>query len=417
MKSRLLQIALWVWIILAAAVFFVKGFYPGFTKLESDFQNYYLSSKLLMEGENAAQFYDNDWFEAQAKKNGIEIARFTPFPPITALLMVPFVGFEILTAKQIWLMINLILLGLIVLLVKDLSKLSWLSSFALLAFVTMPLAANFRFGQFYVLLTVCMLGSYWLLVKNYLKSSGAVLAFIVAVKYVPVILLAGFSRKAGLKILVWFSVFVVVMFGIQWFALGSEATIAWLAILKSHLSGNIPGQGQHPYAFQSLESLLANLFVFDEIANPNPIIDSTMLKTILKYLFSFSVLGVAIYIGYQFKAVSKELRVVSTLLLSTMVVLVLIPASATYHFVMAVFPAVLWWRYFREASEDWFRMILPLLAILSVSVSWTWFAFDTGIKWIDVVIRYPRFWGVFVCFILILISLKQNLRAIVRTNG
>jgi len=59
MKSRLLQIALWVWIILAAAVFFVKGFYPGFTKLESDFQNYYLSSKLLMEGENAVLLHSH----------------------------------------------------------------------------------------------------------------------------------------------------------------------------------------------------------------------------------------------------------------------------------------------------------------------------------------------------------------------
>lgn len=408
---------LWCWVLAASVVFFLKGFYPGFTKLESDFQNYYLSSKLLIEGENAAQFYDNDWFEVQAKKNGVEIARFTPFPPITALLMVPLVGFEIQTAKQIWLIINLIMLGLLVFLIKDLGKLSWLQSLALLAFVTMPLAANFRFGQFYVLLSVCMLGSYWLLVKNHVKSSGAVLAFIVAVKYVPVILLAGFSRKVGLKILGWFSVFVGVIFGIQWFALGGEATIVWLTILKSHLSGHIPGQGQHPYAFQSLESLLANLFVYDELVNDNPVIDSLMLKAILKYVFSFSVLGVAFYIGYQFKAVSKELRVISTLLLSTLVFLVLIPASATYHFVMAVFPAVLWWRYFREASEDWLQWALPVLATLSVSVSWTWFAFNTGIKWVDVLIRYPRFWGVFLCFVLILISLKQNLYKMSLSHG
>jgi hypothetical protein len=411
------KIMLWCWIIAASVVFFVKGFYPGFTKLESDFQNYYLSAKLLVQGESVAQFYDNDWFEQEAKSSGIEMARFTPFPPLTAFLMVPFVGFEVQTAKQIWLLVNLLLLALVAWLLKDLGKLSWLESWALIAFVTMPLAGNSRFGQFYVLLTLCMLGSYWLLIKNHFKSSGAVLAFIVSIKYVPVILLAGFSRISSLAILAWFTGFMLLFFGIQWFGLGGETTIAWFEILVSHLSGNIPGQGQHPYAFQSLESLLSNLFVYDPIANPLPWIDHPNLKSVLKYVFSFSVLAAAIYIGYQFKLVSKELRAVSTLLLSTLVFLVLIPASATYHFVMALFPAMIWWRYFKDFSASWIKLLLPLIFLASVSVSWSWFAFDTGLRWLDVLIRYPRFWGVFACFILVLISLKQNLHKMNLSHG
>ena len=64
------------------------GIIPAFTAVDTDFPNYYTSSRLLFEGMELDKVYDDAWF--QSKINSYDIkqeGKFSPFPPPTSMLM------------------------------------------------------------------------------------------------------------------------------------------------------------------------------------------------------------------------------------------------------------------------------------------------------------------------------------------
>lgn len=88
-----------------------RGIIPAWKEVSTDFPNYYTSSRLLLEGKDLKKNYDDNWFAEQIHKYDIdEQGKFSPFPPSTAFIMVPFAIFEPLTAKRLWTIFNIIFL-------------------------------------------------------------------------------------------------------------------------------------------------------------------------------------------------------------------------------------------------------------------------------------------------------------------
>src|SRR5258705_14007039 len=86
------------------------GIIPGW-KMQSDFPNYYVSAKLVADGHRLDSIYDDAWFNLQLKEYRFEQqGKFSPFPPPTVFVMMPLTPFDPLTAKRIWMIINLVLL-------------------------------------------------------------------------------------------------------------------------------------------------------------------------------------------------------------------------------------------------------------------------------------------------------------------
>ncbi len=78
---------------------FYAGIVPGWKNVESDFPNYYTASRIIIEGRDIDKLYDDQWFNSRIKEYGIEQqGKFSPFPPVTAFLMIPLVVFEPLNA-------------------------------------------------------------------------------------------------------------------------------------------------------------------------------------------------------------------------------------------------------------------------------------------------------------------------------
>src|SRR3569833_16357 len=88
-----------------AAYLLVKGVIPAFTAITDDFPEYFTSATIVRKGEDAAKLYDGAWFREQTRRYRVGTQEnpgmFAPYPPPTALLLVPLTGFEPLTALRI----------------------------------------------------------------------------------------------------------------------------------------------------------------------------------------------------------------------------------------------------------------------------------------------------------------------------
>src|SRR6266481_6451494 len=81
-----------------------RGIVPALSKIDTDFPNYFTAAKIVADGGNTDRLYDNGWFQDQMRRYQIGKASegaFSPFPPPTALLLVPLARLKPLDALRI----------------------------------------------------------------------------------------------------------------------------------------------------------------------------------------------------------------------------------------------------------------------------------------------------------------------------
>jgi hypothetical protein len=317
------------------------GLIPAWNNINSDFPNYYTSSRLLIEGNDLSKIYNDNWFQSQINRYGInEKGKFSPFPPPTIFIMVPAAIFNPLTAKRIFLIVNIILLLGAGYIFKKISSFKFIICLDIILLSGAALMNNFLFGQSYLLLLFLIILGYYYLIKDNDGSAGILWAISAVVKYFPVIYIPLLVIKKRWKLLGWLILSTLIINLIVFFAIGWEVYYEFFShVLFSHLNGKLSGQSQFAIQFQSWNSLLRNLFIFDPIENKYPLINSPFLfntSRIIIYLFFIAITSVVIYKVKN----DKHFYEYSTALL-TILLLVLSPASATYHLLLLSFPLVL----------------------------------------------------------------------------
>ncbi len=387
---------------LFAGLFVWKGIIPAFTGLATDFPNYYTASKLVLEGADLSRLYDDAWFDSQIKSHGMEIeGKFSPFPPLTMFLMIPVAFLPPEDALRVWTCINVAALLGVFLLLRRITG----SPPAMLAAIILSagagLANNVRFGQWYVilLLLMCLGFTFW---KNgAVTLAGIMFGIGAAIKYFPILYLAIFLVRrewkgvaACLGTIALLNLVGVLLAGAQVYRTFFQD------VLFNHLSGHL----QNPFSasFQSWQSLFRRLFVPDAALNPSPFVNWPSGLAAGTTLIAGSVL---VYTLDRVFALQKDRTFGSLELqfaLVTIMGLVLLPASATYHFVLLILPiAVLF------ARRDVFpgRTFFPI-AMLYVALGYIpyhLFAKFDG-EGILSIIAYPR---LIVMTLLFALSIRQ----------
>src|SRR6267142_5196678 len=87
-----------------AFVLAARGIVPALSKIDTDFPNYLTAAKIVADGGNTDRLYDNGWFQEQMRRYQIGKAsagEFKPFPPPTALLLVPLARLKPLDALRV----------------------------------------------------------------------------------------------------------------------------------------------------------------------------------------------------------------------------------------------------------------------------------------------------------------------------
>lgn len=386
--SRVLLISL-------SVVLLWKGIVPGFQEVQSDFPNYYVSSKLLLEGNHVSKFYDDEWFLTEANNINLPFAKFSPFPPPTAVLMVPLARFSPLVAKQIWTIFNLfVLIGLIWNIYKVTDwKIEYCGLIVLLT--GFGLINNFYLGQFYLILTFLIFLGYHFANQNKKLWAGLFFAVGVIFKYFPIVYLIGYLVNGKNK-LVAYAIALGLMLAIGMFTIIGFETIPVFVnqALIPHLNGAISGQDPSSIAFQSYSSFFLNIFKSEILAKSS------------SWLIYLMVLSSTIYAIFIIKRNKWHNNYVLAVIgFGAMVIL---PASASYHFLLLIFPTVLFVHQFKLDNEGWSSKYLMLIytgvGFINAGFTKSFWSSDSIILKI---VSYPRLWLITALFVYVIFSLFQ----------
>lgn len=328
------------YVLLAAAGTFVlwRGVLPAFTHIDTDFPNYYTAGSLARTGTNIERLYDDAWFQNEIHRLGMnQQGKFSPFPPPTALLFIPFAFLPPLTALQVMSALNVLCLALSVYIIRRLFDFSLLHSTLLVLLSGWGLANCFRFGQLYVALSLSMLAAVYFGRRGKCVIAGVCIGSLLPIKYFSVLLLLDEILKRRWQTVLASFATVVAICAISILILGWEIHRVWLfSVLGEHLQGDLSGQDVYSFTFQSFRSLFRRLFLFDPLLNPNPWIDSTTayhLATAASLLFPLA-LTIRAILRVKEDETLPELSVAILLTAGLLVA----PATATYHFVLLWLP-------------------------------------------------------------------------------
>ena len=81
------KLALWAAVLTGGCFFFVTSFRKGWTRVETDFPNYYTAAVLARQHQPLERYYDWPWFQRHMNYTGTErqLGGYIPQTPLTML--------------------------------------------------------------------------------------------------------------------------------------------------------------------------------------------------------------------------------------------------------------------------------------------------------------------------------------------
>jgi hypothetical protein len=331
---RLLDVALGLTL---ALVLFSTSFRQGWTRVETDFPNYYTGAAAARAGLPLKNFYDWTWFQREMNYTGTErqLGAYTPQTPLALVPFLPIAGLAPQSAKQVWLSANVLFLAGAIVLLTRVSALPYRWIFLIFLAGYGSLHANFVLGQYYVFLTFLLALSAFLFFRGREGWAGVSMALVFALKLYsgPFVLFFLVKRH-------WRAAFAFIGVAIAGASI-SVAMFGWSAnryyaqsVLPSVMSGMLidpynPGLG-------SMIALLRRTFVAESELNPHPVIFRPAAFSFCQTFFSLGLLMVTVVSLHNRDRLSKRefAWLVITLLL-------LAPVNATYVFVLLAIPVAL----------------------------------------------------------------------------
>jgi hypothetical protein len=331
--------------------------------LNTDFPNYYLAARLTREGVDPARAYEWIWIQREKDHRSIDqrVVGLVPITPFSTLAMWPLAVLPPLTAKHVWLVINLAALLPIALLLRSITGLSLLQIGCIFA-LSFPLHRNFLYGQYYVVLLGVLTAACWCAQRGRNYSAGALVGLGAAIKIFPILLTLHFLRKKNWPALAACLATCLLA------GLVSIAAFGW-GLHRTYLLQVLPwtthGEALDPYnlASSSLSSLLHRLFIAEPQMNPHPAIHAPWLFAILHPLLQMALLAPAVlWIETRSSSPARIALEWSALLLA---ILTLTPLPASYHFTVLILPAAVLCAQLRE-SQRWSLLAIVVLLYLAV---------------------------------------------------
>jgi hypothetical protein len=349
-KSPTVRSAKLVLLAMLTALVCVRGIVPALKAIENDFPGYFTAARIVADGGDARRLYDTAWFREQVRRYGMEDARnpakFAPFPPPTALLLLPLAPLEPLTALRVVVAISVLSLILSIWLLARTVAWDVLDAALFILASGFGILSGLRYGQPYILISMfCLLG-YYLYLTGRPWLAGLTLGVFVPIKYFPVIVPAGLALRREWKVALG------CLIAIADVALVSVGVLGWpvhqtflTSVLGNHLSGHLSLHQQTvPFTavYQSFDTLIDRLFVFDPTWNPQPLVDSPGLRVPALIVIKLAiVLAGALSVIVLARREAAAAAAPAAIGILGVVMLLVAPATATYTFVLLWLPVAL----------------------------------------------------------------------------
>lgn len=303
--------------------------------LNTDFPNYYMSARLVHQNYETSRMYEWSWLEREKDHRGVDIRviGLLPITPVSTLAVYPLATLPPLTAKHLWIVLNLVFLIPIGWMLRSMTGLSY-QRVALALLLSFPLHRNLLFGQFYVLLLLLIVAACWSYLRGFRMLAGALLALAAVCKIFPVILFVFFLQRREWRVLAAGAVtgLAAVALSIDVFGLNVHRT--WLFEI---LPWVMRGEGLQPYvASASISSVLHCLFLTEPQWNPHPWHSSVWCYALLMPTLPVLLLAPAILLIRREDPRRSRMLLEWSGLLTASLAVSTIPAS--YNFVLMAFP-------------------------------------------------------------------------------
>jgi hypothetical protein len=355
------RIAIWFeyfLLTLASAMLCLHTVPHAWRTLNTDFPNYYLAAQLAHEGYDTSQAYDWRWLQREKDHRAIDqrVIGLAPITPFSTLFVWPLTVLAPLTAKHLWLILQLLLLIPIALALRSTTG-QPLRRVFLIAAICFPLHRNLLYGQYYILLLGMMVAACWAYSERRAGMAGALIGLATLTKVFPFVFLIYFLRKRDGRALA--SALATIA--------GGSALSVWVfgwpmhrAYLQSVLPWTLRGEALPPYLLSaaSLSNLLHRLFLYEPQWNPHPWHHAPLVFAVAGPVLQMLILGPAILLVGRWNdrrwiPLEWSLLLAATLTIST--------SPASYNFTLLILPvAVLC------GLCDWRKALLALLLFAGI---------------------------------------------------
>lgn len=336
----------WLLLLVCGGLLFIYTLPRAWESLNTDFPNYYLAAQLQREGFDTARAYEWRWLERQKDHRGIDrrLIGLVPITPFSTLAVRPLTGLAPLTAKRIWVLLQVLLLLPVAMALRQVSGQPY-RRIVLFTFACFPLHRNLEYAQYYILLLALMLGACWAYQRQRSALAGSLIAVAAATKVFPVLFLLYFLRKRD-----WRAICAALLVGAA-AALVSVSFFGW-SMHRTYqelvLPWTLRGEALPPYvlASSSISSLLHRLFIYEPQWNPRPWHASPAIFAVLHPLVQMLVLAPALLLVQEEQVSPRRIAMEWSALLTATLAISTVPAS--YNFTLLIFPMVMLYGYLRR---------------------------------------------------------------------
>jgi hypothetical protein len=303
--------------------------------LNTDFPNYYMAARLAHEGYDTSRMYEWSWIEREKDHRGMDIRviGLLPITPFSTLAVWPLTGLAPLTAKHVWILLNLAFLIPTGWMLRAMTRLSY-QQIALAFTLCFPLYRNLLFGQLYILILLLMVAACWSYLRGFRVLAGGLVGIAAACKVFPALLLIFFLQRRE-----WRALASGIVTGLAAVAM-SVAVFGWnvhRTWLYQILPWTLHGEGLQPYATSaSISGVLHCLFLSEPQWNPHPWHSSPLCYALLLPLMQMMLLAPAVLLVRKGDRRQGRILLEWSALLTAALAVSTIPAS--YNFVLMVLP-------------------------------------------------------------------------------
>jgi len=345
-RLRVERVGMWT-LVLLLSVQFLYFCVGAAVHPTHSFISYYTASRLAAEGADVSRFYEDTWFMEQVNRfqPGI-IEIWSPNPPTTTLMLLPFAGLSYTNARVLWTLCSVLILiaasGWMVRVLRF--NETWLPGLILLILLYHPLYTNIAVGQAYALLLGLLVVA-WHGYRNKQDAVlGAALGVMLILKIAGIFLWLLLLVQRRWRALGWATLTTFAVTGITFSWLGPEAwqTHAQVLLdLRDHPKLSVA-------AYQSLHSFFHHLFVYDASWNAAPLLDASVVGRWLSRLGFFAVVGVCLY-----AAIRKPAKADLVFAAFVTANVILNPFTLNYHYTLLLLPLALLIRWACAKTLPW----------------------------------------------------------------
>jgi len=350
-------------------VLFAHGIVPALSKVDTDFPNYFTAAKIVADGGNTDRLYDNGWFQDQMRRYQIGKAsegEFKPFPPPTALLLLPLARLQPLDALRVLTVGSVLCLICSIILLARILSWSLVDSTVFVLLSGYAVLGALRLGQPYILVSLACIVGYYARLKGRPLLAGICFGLFTPIKYFPVIFLVYFAFRKEWKVVLGGAAAILMVTALSVGILGWKIHEDFLSsVLGNHLIAKLDLQDPFSASYQSFDSLFRRLFIYDATLNPQALYASPRLQGIAVLITKASILLAAIGTLVKLARRGGGSATGPSIGILGVVTLLLAPATAMYHFVLLWLPVGLLIDYFvRQGARMRAYFILGVYALI-----------------------------------------------------